>query len=50
MEGYLKFARAAFLGMDKNVKPLADLLVDGTLSVEVLAKQIMEKAMSQKIV
>lgn len=36
--------------MDKNVKPLADLVVDGTLSVEVLAKQIMEKVKSYKVV
>ncbi len=48
LEGYLKFARAAFLSMDKKVKPLADVVVDGTLPIEMLAKQIMEKVLPHK--
>jgi hypothetical protein len=43
MEGYLEFAREAYLNMDKTVKPQADLVVDGTLSVERLARKILEQ-------
>lgn len=46
MESYLEFAREAYLNMDKTVKPQADLLVDGTLPIEVLAEQILEKIKS----
>jgi uridine kinase len=48
LEGYLEFARHAFLGMDKNVKPLADLVVDGTLPIDVVAKQILEEVASHR--
>ncbi len=50
MERYLEFARDAYLNMDKNVKPLADLLVDGTLTVEVLSRQVMEKVTLHKVI
>jgi uridine kinase len=48
LEGYLTATRAAFLNMDKKVKPLADVVVDGTLPVEMLAKQTMKKVLAYK--
>jgi uridine kinase len=48
MESYLEFSRAAYLNMDKTVKLSADLIVDGTLPVETLATQILERLETPK--
>jgi uridine kinase len=50
LEGYLGFARAAFLNMDKTVKPLADFVVDGSLPLETIVKEITEKIISRRVV
>jgi uridine kinase len=48
MESYLEFSRAAYLNMDKTVKLSAHIVVDGTLSVENLAQQILGRLESKK--
>jgi uridine kinase len=40
MQHYLRFSRAAFLKMDTNVKPHADLVVDGFKSIDDLSKAV----------
>ena len=40
MQAYLDYGRAAYLEMDKQVKPSCDLVVDGSASIEVVAMQI----------
>ena len=39
--GYLTWAREAYLDQERQVKPLCDLVVDGCLPVDVLARQIL---------
>ncbi len=39
--GYLTWARAAYLDQERRVKPLCDLVVDGCLPVDELARQIL---------
>jgi hypothetical protein len=48
MESYLEFSRAAYLSMDKTQKVSADLIIDGTLPVETLATQILERLETPK--
>jgi uridine kinase len=43
MESYLEFAREAYLNMDRTIKPFADLVLDGTLAVDVLVTRIVER-------
>lgn len=38
---YLTWAREAYLAQDRQVKPLCDLVVDGCLPVDVLARKIL---------
>ncbi|MEZ4869602.1 MAG: hypothetical protein R3C14_50220 [Caldilineaceae bacterium] len=38
---YLTWARAAYLDLGRQVKPLSDLIVDGALPIDTLAEQIM---------
>ena len=40
LKGYLGYARAAYLQMDIAVKPGCDLILDGTESINALAKEI----------
>ncbi len=42
MESHLEFAREAYLNMDKTIKPFADLVLEGTLAVDVLSQKIIE--------
>ncbi len=42
LEDYLEFSRAAYLMMDRHVKPSCDLVVDGLLSLDELANQLIE--------
>lgn len=39
--GYLTWAREAYLDQERQVKPLCDLVLDGCLSVDALARQIL---------
>jgi hypothetical protein len=39
--GYLTWAREAYLDQDRQIKPLCDLVVDGCLPVDELARQIL---------
>ena len=40
-ESYLEWAREAYLDLERQVKPLSDLVLDGSLPVGELAQQIM---------
>ena len=40
LKGYLDYARAAYLQMDIAVKPTCDLILDGTESIDALARAI----------
>jgi len=40
LRAYLKGGRAAYLEMDKQIKPACDLVLDGRLPVEALAQQV----------
>ena len=48
LEDYLEFAREAYLVMDEQIKPSCDLVVDGLLSSNELADQVIE-ALGEKI-
>lgn len=47
LESYLEFSRAAYLELDKQVKPKSDLILDGTLVPDELAIQIVEAMKGQ---
>ncbi len=40
LEVYLKYARAAYLQMQKDILPSSDYVIDGTLSVEEIVNEI----------
>ena len=42
LESYLNFGRQAYLEMDKQIKPLSDIILDGTRPVDELAMLIAE--------
>ena len=44
MEVYLKYARIAFVQMQKDILPSSDYVIDGTLSVEEIANEIAARA------
>lgn len=48
MESYLEFSRATYLSMDRTQKLSADMIVDGTLSLDALATQILVRLESPK--
>ena len=37
---YLKYARIAFVQMQKDILPSSDYVIDGTMSTEYIAKEI----------
>lgn len=43
LEMYLKYARIAFIQMKKDILPSSDYVIDGTLSVEEIVNEIVEK-------
>ena len=43
MTSYLDYGRQAYLEMEKQVKPKCDLIIDGCLSVDDIAKEVVEK-------
>lgn len=40
LTGYLKFARIAFVQMQKDILPSSDYVIDGTMSTEYIAREI----------
>ena len=38
--GYLKYARIAFIQMQKDILPASDYVIDGTMSIEYIVKEI----------
>lgn len=42
LEGYLKYARLAFIQMQKDVLPSSDYVIDGTLSTELIAQKVID--------
>lgn len=42
LSDYLNFARPAFLQMQKDIKPISDYIVDGTLSTQELVQEIIK--------
>ena len=42
MEGYLKYARIAYLQMLKDILPSSDYVVDGSLKIDEITSKIME--------
>lgn len=40
LEGYLKYARVAFIQMQKDILPSSDYVIDGTMSTESIVKNI----------
>ena len=40
LEGYLKYARIAFVQMQKDILPSSDYVIDGTMSIESIAENI----------
>lgn len=40
LTGYLKFARIAFGQMQKDILPSSDYVIDGTMSTEYIAREI----------
>lgn len=43
LEMYLKYARTAFIQMQKDILPSSDYVIDGTLSVEEIVNEIVAK-------
>ncbi|MCI9321466.1 MAG: hypothetical protein HFH05_15625 [Lachnospiraceae bacterium] len=40
--GYIKYARIAFVQMQKDILPSSDYVIDGTMSTEDIAKEIID--------
>ncbi|MCM1023301.1 MAG: hypothetical protein NC395_04500 [Prevotella sp.] len=43
LETYLKYARVSYIQMQKDILPSSDYVIDGTLAVDEIAKEITEK-------
>lgn len=48
LEGYLKYARLAFIQMQKDVLPSSDYVIDGTLSTELIAQKVIDIILSME--
>ncbi len=48
LEIYLKYARIAFVQMQKDILPSSDYVIDGTLSVEEIVNEIVAKVDGRK--
>lgn len=48
LEMYLKYARIAFIQMQKDILPSSDYVIDGTQSVEEIVNEIIAKMDERK--
>lgn len=48
LEMYLKYARTAYIQMQKDILPSSDYVIDGTLSVEEITNEIITKINCEK--